>query len=218
MSNGIIYKIENTKNSKCYIGSTLNFKHRVFCHKNNLLKKKHINKKLQFAWNKYGEECFLFTVIEEVQSPSLLIEREQFYIEFYKAVEDGYNICPVAGSPGTGISPSVETRKKLSDAMKGRYFSPATREKISVSKRGRPRSEETKRKLAIASTGKKQSPETIKKRITALSGLKRSKEFCQLMSELNKGRIISQAQREKIKRSWKIRHFKANCLSMGVAA
>ena len=55
MSEFGIYKITNTINNQIYIGSAIDIKDRWRCHKRDLLKYKHYNKKLQHAWNKYGK-------------------------------------------------------------------------------------------------------------------------------------------------------------------
>ncbi len=52
-----------------------------------------------------------------------------------------------------GKSPSEETRKKLSDAGKGRVFSEETRKKLSEKSKGRSLSEETKRKISQSIKG-----------------------------------------------------------------
>ena len=66
-------------------------------HKNYLNKQKHINIYLQRAWNKHGEENFLFSILEEINKESL-IEAEQRYIDFYESFirNNGYNINPKA--------------------------------------------------------------------------------------------------------------------------
>jgi hypothetical protein len=63
-----------------------------------------------------------------------------------------------------GVSPSVETRKKLSKAGKGKKRSEETKKKMSKSFSGKYVSEETREKLRQAGLGKKLSPETIRKR------------------------------------------------------
>lgn len=67
-----IYKIENTINSKVYVGSSNNIKVRWRKHKALLRHNKHPNQHLQNAWNKYGEDMFIFSVIELCPISSLL--------------------------------------------------------------------------------------------------------------------------------------------------
>ena len=105
MSSGI-YQIENKINSKVYIGSSNNIKRRWQKHKALLRHNKHPNSHLQAAWNKYGEDSFEFSIIEEC-SLSDLLNKEQYYLDtllFSKTfLEDGgklfyslgYNLNPI---------------------------------------------------------------------------------------------------------------------------
>jgi group I intron endonuclease len=72
-----IYKIENLYNQKAYIGRSVNISYRIWEHKNDLKKGKDLCSYLQNAWNKYGETCFVFDILEEC-SPEILNEREVF--------------------------------------------------------------------------------------------------------------------------------------------
>lgn len=72
-----IYKIENTKNGKFYIGSTVNFHKRKLSHFRQLRKNIHHSIYLQRAFNKYGEDVFKFTIIEECENT---LEREQEFL------------------------------------------------------------------------------------------------------------------------------------------
>ena len=55
---GYIYFIVNTTTGKKYIGETINFKERKSKHLSYLRKNSHHSKKLQRAYNKYGENNF----------------------------------------------------------------------------------------------------------------------------------------------------------------
>ena len=88
-----IYKIVNTKNQKIYIGSSKNLDKRWDEHRKNLLNNKHINIKLQRAWNKYGSDSFQFQIIEQCDV-SNLYDREQYYLDSLMPWKQnvGYNI------------------------------------------------------------------------------------------------------------------------------
>ena len=59
-----VYLIRNNVNQKIYIGSTSNsFRERWRYHENHLRINKHGNTYLQNAWNKYGEDAFIFLVL-----------------------------------------------------------------------------------------------------------------------------------------------------------
>ena len=77
------YQIINIKNNKKYIGITekevnIRFKE----HKNLLNKNKHPNYNLQKDWNLFGEENFVFSLIESCDYNSLEegYEREHYLI------------------------------------------------------------------------------------------------------------------------------------------
>lgn len=87
-----IYQIKNNANGKIYIGSSKNYKKRWKQHIAELNSNSHYNKYLQNAWNKYGEDNFKFTILEEVDLSDQFI-KEQEYLNKYKPFDDnGYNI------------------------------------------------------------------------------------------------------------------------------
>lgn len=127
-----IYVIENTTNGKKYIGSAVNLRNRIRGHFRKLETGVHGNIKLQRAWDKVGADNFTATVLEFVEKPELLIEREQFFLD---TICPEYNICKVAASTlgvpqhpnataalkayrDLKIPVSEETRRKLSEASK----------------------------------------------------------------------------------------------------
>jgi group I intron endonuclease len=115
-SNSSIYKITNLINDKCYIGSAIDPKTRFYVHKSHLRKNKHHSILLQRAWNKYGENSFIFEVIEECPADDLII-REQYYID---TIEPVYNIARIAGNClGVKFSKESSIKKSINNARKG---------------------------------------------------------------------------------------------------
>jgi group I intron endonuclease len=113
-----VYYILNLVNYKSYVGSTVcNFNKRWNQHRSQLRQQKHHSQKLQAAWNKYGETNFVFKVLERCL-PKQCVEREQYYLDRFKAVLCGYNICAKAGS-SLGRRHSVVTRNKISLSNRG---------------------------------------------------------------------------------------------------
>ena len=87
-----VYKITNKLNGKFYIGSSNDVEHRWRQHRLQLKDKTHKNKHLQYAWNLYGEDNFMFDIIEEC-FPEMQFEREQYYLDTLNPFEErGYNI------------------------------------------------------------------------------------------------------------------------------
>jgi group I intron endonuclease len=168
-----IYKITNLINGKFYVGSASSnggFRKRWNEHKSNLNQGKHCNKHLQSAWIKYGADSFYFEIIEIV-NPSIILEREQFYLDTLKP---DYNVCKVAGNT-LGVKLSQQQKDNLSKIGKLRtgeknpFFNKKHSEdtKILQSKirkeqqkrdghprLGIPRSEESKLKQSLAMKGK----------------------------------------------------------------
>ena len=92
MLRNVIYKLTNIVNNKCYIGLTSReFSIRWQEHIKKLVEGEHENKHLQRAWNKYGSENFIFEVIEEVENPYLLPQREIYWIDYFDSYYNGYN-------------------------------------------------------------------------------------------------------------------------------
>lgn len=130
-----VYKIENKITGKCYIGSSVNIEKRWKTHLFCLNGDRHQNQKLQNSWNKHGKDQFLFIIIEVVEDVSILLQREQRWIDLLNCVENGYNLAIVAGSP-LGMKRSQEVREKLSLAKLGKKNSKEHCRNISLSKMG----------------------------------------------------------------------------------
>ncbi len=162
-----IYQILNLKNGKCYVGSTKDLIPRWRLHRKDLVGNKHHSKKLQRAYNKYGEAFFALKIIETV-IPADLLQREQHWIDKLDTVKNGYNICPVAGNC-MGIKRSEEFKKKVSAGMKGIVHSEESIRKMSLAKKGKKSSEETKKKISALkkghryNVGSKRSKDSLKK-------------------------------------------------------
>ena len=136
IKNSVIYKIVNIVDGKVYIGSAIDFEYRKNSHISTLRRNKHRNCHLQNAWNLYGEGCFRFEIIEEVQKlvsesrrdfkERLVSGREQYYLdkilhadkETNYFSEFGYNINRIASSR-LGASLSQESKNRLSESHKG---------------------------------------------------------------------------------------------------
>ena len=101
-----IYCIVNTDNQKKYVGSSKNIYQRLQKHRAYLRKNMHENKKLQNSWNKHGEDCFQYFILEFCPE-ELLLKREQFYINTLKP---WYNLVLEVER----LKFTEETKKKMS--------------------------------------------------------------------------------------------------------
>lgn len=170
MENSGVYEIVNTVNGHKYIGSAVNIKSRWRSHFYHLNKNKHHSSHLQNAWNKFGADCFEFSVVEYCDKAKL-IEREQFYIDKEKP---SYNICQTAGSC-LGRITSDEARRKISMARTGTHPSEEALCKISGANNhnfGRPLSAKTRAKMGEAHTG---NTNMLGKHLTSETRVKMSK-------------------------------------------
>lgn len=112
-----IYKIYFTNLDKVYIGSTtISFKSRLSRHINALQKNCHHSIKLQYAYNKYGENNFNIEIIEVLDNftKNEILAREQYWMNYYKAYKNGYNSVKNANnSLGFKMYDSVVEKRRL---------------------------------------------------------------------------------------------------------
>jgi len=146
----VIYRITNMANGKFYIGSAESFARREWQHKYALRRNEHKNPRLQSAWNVYGEEMFVFEIIEEIAPDRNAFDIENTYLHKVVGQEDCYNINTDAVGMRTGIAHTKETKAKVSASRKGkaageehyRYgqtVSDEVRQKIGDAQRGKPK-------------------------------------------------------------------------------
>lgn len=107
---GVIYKITNLVNNKCYIGQTKQ-KNPYFRFKQHKYTK---NRILYYAIKKHGVENFSFEIIENCYSQDELNLLEEKYINFYKSDinQFGYNLTTLCNG---FAKHSKTTLKKLSE-------------------------------------------------------------------------------------------------------
>lgn len=141
-----IYKIRNTVNNKCYIGSSVNIKARKQEHFRDLVLNKHHCIALQRAYNLYGKDKFSFEIIEVVNDKSYLISREQFHID---RVNPEYNCLRFAGS-NFGFKHSEESNKLNSLRNRGEKNNKAKIKEADIPKILDLRNSKTTREIATS--------------------------------------------------------------------
>lgn len=159
-----IYKIQSKiKPHKFYIGSSINVQYRWYKHLELLRSNKHHSRKLQFHYNKYGEDDLVFIVIEPCL-PDFLALREQYYLDNLKPF---FNCSPSAESP-RGIKRSDETKRRMSIAQKGLKRKPASKEtklKLSIYHKNNPTKSQFKKGHRSHTEGKP-LPDQVKEKIS----------------------------------------------------
>lgn len=201
---GYIYKIENIINGKIYVGQTINkkgYRSLVYGYINNL----HLINSIK----KYGIDKFERKIIDSAKDKKDLDKKEEYYILKYNTLDRnyGYNFRH-GGSRGKH---SKETRKKISELMKGKYIG----EKNHFY--GKHHTLKSKKKMSEAKKGKltgdknpSKRPEVRKKMSEKLKGKpawnkdkKMSEEFCKKISKANKGRKFTDEWKQKISKGLK---------------
>jgi group I intron endonuclease len=174
-----------------YVGQTIRtLPNRASNHKNDAKNPKSPRHHSHFCnWMRlHGLENIVFEAVEEVPE-SRLDDREVYWMARYRL--EGHRLTNKAegGAQPRGYTQSEETRKKISDALRGRKYGPLseehkrkmseslkghpvsqeTREKLRKANTGKTLSEETRRKISEVQKGKKHRPETVEKRNRAVS-------------------------------------------------
>jgi group I intron endonuclease len=202
-----VYIITNRVNGKSYVGQTLRRPiERMRSHRYAASLKFGARSDMVIARaiRTYGWDSFSWRVIEICQSQELLDAAESYWIEKYRTVSpDGYNIA--LGGRGRG-SVSDETRKRISEAGRGRLVGGDTRKKLSDLMKSRVRSPETAKKIGQANLGRKASVETKIRQSEAIKALGGSHmvewtpERREKLASARRGKLASQETKEKLSR------------------
>lgn len=99
-----IYKIVNTLNNKVYIGQSLDIPYRWGQHL-----KANDNTELHQAFQHQPLETFIFSIVELCE-PSLLDEKEQYWIKKYNSLVNGYNMT--TGGKVCQLDPQMNLARK----------------------------------------------------------------------------------------------------------
>lgn len=185
-----IYMIYCINSRKGYIGRASSFRGRFKYHKYFLKNEKHVNQHLQRAYRAYGENAFIYYVLEFCEQERLC-EREAYYVSLLDKTLI-YNICGIQDAFIT----DWETRERISNSLKGikrseefkekmkkvsiereakrkelglkkKPISDTHRENLRLAKLGQTHSEETKKLIGEKSKGRKDSEETRLKKSEA---------------------------------------------------
>lgn len=215
---GGVYKITNLKNGKIYIGSAKCFQVRASQHQTQLRNNKHQNKHLQASWNKWGEDAFLFEVIEVAEgTKENRFEVEQKHID--ALIKEGkwettFNFKKKTAQRERSCFSRTpeETSKKRSKNAKRLWADPVWKKqmvkKLACARKGVGLPEKTKRILSISMKQKWETGEAAERF--------KNPEFIEKMREIAKqdgrmpsfkGKKHSEAARKKIgkasKERWK---------------
>ena len=159
---------------KYYIGSAQSFERRSWQHKYDLRKGQHKNPKLQAAWNKHGEDAFVFEVIENVPDGGNPLVWENKYLHVCVGKVECYNINKDAESPRSGQIMSEESKALVSTNRLGKHAG------SDHYRYGKTVSDEVKAKISATQAGRpnprKGLPMSEKGRANVVTAIKRGKE------------------------------------------
>lgn len=156
-----IYMITCVANNDRYVGSAKNLLSRRREHWCNLRLSRHHNTHMQNVWNKYGADTFVFEVLEEVVDLSLLLQREQYWID---TLQPELNKAKKAESGFLGLTHTDATRTQLAAIQRQRMQSIERRQVLreSALKQARvlgvPVSEAKRRRLRNAALNQFSTP------------------------------------------------------------
>lgn len=183
-------------NGKIYIGITLQKPENRWINGKGY----HHNSYMINAIKKYGWENIKHEILFDNLTKEQAIEKEIELIAFYRSNERdfGYNIESGGNYAG---SVSEETKRKISEKLKGRKIPVELVEKLKIINKNRVVSMETKEKIRQAHLGKKgwhRSFEHNENMRKSLTGKKRTLEQRQRMSEAQKGKHLSEETKKKL--------------------
>lgn len=160
-----VYRVTNKATGRVYIGSSATVARRIYLHKRDLRLGKHHSPLMQRAWDKYGEDAFVFDLVLVCGVSNLLIY-EQTLIDFYQAANPrhGMNIAPIAGR--AAVPWTVERRAAFIAARTGKpnyKNNPEAHARLMAGVHrgpehhmyGRKHTDESKAKMSSSLTGRK---------------------------------------------------------------
>ena len=160
-----IYKIINVVNNKFYVGSAVDLKRRKTRHFSELRTGRHNNRHLQAAWIKYGEQAFVFAVVEELPEDADLLAAENVWLKEHVGKKYCYNIGVDATAPHLGMSGPLsptwghqhtdEAKARIGVASKARVQTDEEKAKRRATMRGKPQPASVRAKISAAMSGEK---------------------------------------------------------------
>jgi group I intron endonuclease len=203
-----VYTITNTVNGKQYVGSSQDIQLRWQQHRTHLHTKIHHSPYLQHAWDKYGEEAFVFGIVEEIV-PEQCLDCEQCWLD---TLQPAYNILPHAkGSRGYHLSDSTIEKLRTKavgrpSPMEGKHHTEAAKEKIRKTReerqipppaKDRVVSDKTRARMRAAKKGKPLSEAARLANMEYLIGHELSPENREKLLQANLGKKHSSERVEK---------------------
>jgi len=192
----IVYMTTNLVNGKKYIGKDVK-NNPKYLGSGSLLKKDILI---------FGKENFKKEILEYCEDVKSLEEKENFWISYYKAVEDNefYNIRNNVKNWYSNASEEKKqyVKNKISNSNIGKKRNKSVGEKISKKtkgiKKGWKHTESSKKQISLKNTGNTHSEETKKIMKEKKKNFKQTEEGKKKISKAMKGFKHSEATKQKI--------------------
>lgn len=184
----VVYRIVNSVNGKCYVGSSWRFAQRWKRHMGDLKAKCHHSKVMQREYNVYGKKVFSHEILEELDDVKLARSREEFWINHFDSHNSGYN----ASWNGLYRTMNDQERDELHKAMKSHWEDPKN---VEAARRRAIR--QFSNKAARESARKKQlefiknNPERARQicRDAGLANAEKTRERCRVEIKRSDGKV-----------------------------
>lgn len=180
----VVYK-HTTPSGKVYIGITKRKPEQRWESGNGYKDNEHFYRAiLKYGWENIKHEI-VCTGLTKWQAGKV----EQSLIKYFDSTnqDKGYNHSIGGECSALGVHPSAETRRKLSEALKGTRRSAETRRRMSEANKRRHPSAETRRKISESHKGIRPSAETRQKMSESHKGSHHSVDTRRKISEAGKG-------------------------------
>lgn len=179
-----IYKI-TSPSGRVYIGQSVNIENRLSSYRHL---KCLTQTRLLRSLKKYGFENHSFEIIMECEQKDLNFWEEYFIWDLDTfGTKNGLNLRSGGGSSLN----SDETKKRMSEAQKGRVVSAYTRELIRNVNQGRIRPDQDKIKISHSMKGMIKTPEHLLNISISLKSSKKFKDAQKKVSEGNMKQVIN---------------------------
>lgn len=191
-----IYKTTCSITGRFYIGM----------HSTDKINDRYLGSGKQLKWSiaKHGKDAHKRKILEHCESREALVLREKAIVNEVLLLDpDCMNLC-TGGEGGFVAEMTDERRAKVSAKMKGIPRGPMSEEskrKLSEAKKGRKLSDATKAKMSATTKGRKMSEEQKVLLSNLKKGIPMSQANKDALSKACKGKIISPETKAKISRA-----------------
>ena len=162
---------------------------RAYAHKNRNIR-----------WHRVVEKHgIMVEIVERFHSEADAFNHEIHLIKKYKSIGEAYCNFTSGGEGPAGLIHSEETRKKISELQIGKKLTLEHRKKLSIAGKGRVVTEYTRAKISKAKAGRKMTPEQIRINSESHKGQKLTPERKEALRQANLGKPKSEETKARIR-------------------